>query len=191
MRKTNTKDGITIKAFAGTTGVLIAFNVTDAKRKGLLGFSIERRDPETNKWEWMSGMMPFPEQAHDAGSLISTDVAPIQKFRWSDYRVHHETTYSYRVHGMYGTPANPKLVKGPEIRLPASCACPGNGIIPLIHSHLFVSGLRRSMEKPSSPFLLASVTLKAIRTPVVPAKAFIVIPSFVFVFLIKNLLAWL
>ena len=122
MRKTNTKDGITIKAFAGTTGVLIAFNVTDAKRKGLLGFSIERRHPETNKWEWMSGMMPFPEQAHDAGSLISTDVAPIQKFRWSDYRVHHETTYSYRVHGMYGTPANPELVKGPEITVTTSSA---------------------------------------------------------------------
>ena len=107
MRVTAQKNGITIKAYAGTTGVLLAFNVTDAKRKGLLGFSLERRDPKTKKWEWMSGMMPFPGQPHDAGALIPTDIAPIQKFRWSDYRVHPETTYRYRVHGRYGTPGYP------------------------------------------------------------------------------------
>lgn len=122
MRKSTSTNGITIKAFAGTTGILLAFNVTDAKRKGLLGFSIERRNPETKKWEWMSGMMPFPGQAHDAGSLISSDVAPIQKFRWSDYRVHHETEYSYRLHAMYGTPDKPTLVKGPSITVTTSSA---------------------------------------------------------------------
>ena len=115
MRVTAQKNGITIKAYAGTTGVLLAFNVTDAKRKGLLGFSLERRDPKTKKWEWMSGMMPFPGQPHDAGALIPTDIAPIQKFRWSDYRVHPETTYRYRVHGRYGTPEVPDLVKGPDL----------------------------------------------------------------------------
>ena len=120
MRDTKEKNGITIKAYAGTTGVLAAFNVTDAKRKGLLGFSIERRDPKTKKWEWMSGMMPFPGQAHDAGALIPTDLAPIQKFRWSDYRVHPETTYRYRVHGMYGTPAKPELLEGPEVEVTTS-----------------------------------------------------------------------
>ncbi|MBK6379563.1 MAG: phospholipase [Chitinophagaceae bacterium] len=120
MRKKSAKNGITIKAFAGTTGILLAFNVTDAKRKGLLGFSLERRNPDTKKWEWMSGMMPFPGQAHDAGAPISTDISPIQKFRWSDYRVHHETTYSYRVHGMYGDPAQPAFVKGPMVTVTTS-----------------------------------------------------------------------
>jgi phosphatidylserine/phosphatidylglycerophosphate/cardiolipin synthase-like enzyme len=120
MRKSANKNGITVKAFAGTTGILIAFNVTDAKRKGLLGFAVERLNPETKKWEWMSGMMPFPGQAHDAGALISSDVAPIQKFRWSDYRVHSETEYSYRVHGMYGTPAEPKLTEGPKVTVTTS-----------------------------------------------------------------------
>ena len=122
MRKTNTKNGITIKAFAGTTGILIAFNINDSRRKGLLGFSLERRNPETKKWEWMSGMMPFPGQAHDAGALIATDVAPIQKFRWSDYRVHHQTKYSYRVHCMYGTPEQPKLVAGPDVTVTTASA---------------------------------------------------------------------
>ncbi|MBK7306347.1 MAG: hypothetical protein IPI88_04460 [Chitinophagaceae bacterium] len=54
MRKKSAKNGITIKAFAGTTGILLAFNVTDAKRKGLLGFSLERRNPDTK----MGGKAP-------------------------------------------------------------------------------------------------------------------------------------
>ncbi|HEX7903985.1 MAG TPA: phospholipase D-like domain-containing protein [Chitinophagaceae bacterium] len=125
MRKTATKNGITIKAFAGTTGILLAFDVTAARRKGLLGFSLERLPPPDNnnknpKWEWISGLMPFPGQAHDAGALISTDVAPIQKFRWSDYKVHGDSAYSYRVHAMYGTPTEPELMGGPKITVTTS-----------------------------------------------------------------------
>jgi len=120
MRATNTENGITMKAYAGTTGVLLAFNVTAAKRKGLLGFSLERLNPATKKWQWLTGMMPFPGQQHDPGQPIPTDVSPIQKFRWSDYRVHAETTYRYRVHGMYGTPKKPKLLTGPEVEVTTS-----------------------------------------------------------------------
>ena len=122
MRTTKTENGITMKAYAGTTGVLLAFNVTAAKRTGLLGFAIERQDPKTKKWEWLKGMMPFPGQAHDPGQPIPTDLAPVQKFRWSDYAVHSETTYSYRVHGRYGKPtdAKPDLQKGPTITVTAA-----------------------------------------------------------------------
>ena len=60
MRTTKSANGITLKAYAGTTGVLLAFNVTDAKRVGLLGFAIERLHPTKKKWEWMQSMMPFP-----------------------------------------------------------------------------------------------------------------------------------
>src|SRR6185436_6402218 len=122
MRTTKTANGITVKAYAGTTGVLIAFNVTDSKRAGLLGFSIERLDSTTKTWEWMKGMMPFPNQPHDPGQPIPTDISPVQKFRWSDYRVHAETTYRYRVHGRYGKPTDekPDLLKGPEIEVTTS-----------------------------------------------------------------------
>ena len=121
MRITQSANGITVKAYAGTTGVLLAFNVTDARRTGLLGFAIERKDPKTKKWEWMSAMLPFPNQQHDPGQPIPTDLSPVQKFRWSDYRVHSETTYRYRVSGRYGKPTDEadklKLVQGPEIEV--------------------------------------------------------------------------
>ena len=125
MRKSATKNGFSIKAFAGTTGVLLAFDVTAARRKGLLGFSLERLPPPDSKnknpkYEWVCGLMPFPGQAHDAGAQIPTDVAPIQKFRWSDYKVHGDSTYSYRLHGMYGTPKEPVLVEGPKITITTS-----------------------------------------------------------------------
>ncbi len=119
MRATKSANGISVKAYAGTTGVLLAFNVTAAKRTGLLGFALERQDPKTKKWAWLTGMMPFPGQQHDAGQPIPTDLSPIQKFRWSDYRVYSETTYRYRVSGRYGKPTDPpdklKLIQGPEI----------------------------------------------------------------------------
>ena len=85
MRVTKTANKITVKAYAGTTGVLLAFNVPTERQAGLLGFSIERLDPKTKQWGWMSGMMPFPGQQHDPGQPIPTDIAPVQKFRWSDY----------------------------------------------------------------------------------------------------------
>lgn len=122
MRTTKSANGLSLKAYAGTTGVLLAFNVTEAKRTGLLGFALERLHPVTKKWEWMSGMMPFPGQAHDAGQPIPTDVAPIQKFRWSDYRVHAESTYSYRVHAMYGSSTKPRLLAGPMVTVTTASA---------------------------------------------------------------------
>ncbi|HSY18689.1 MAG TPA: phospholipase D-like domain-containing protein [Candidatus Acidoferrales bacterium] len=124
MRDTKSANGITVKAYAGTTGVLLAFNVTNARRTGLLGFSIERKDPKTKKWEWLTGMLPFPSQQHDPGQPIPTDLSPVQKFRWSDYRVHAETTYSYRVSGRYGKPTDQapdlELVQGPEVEITTS-----------------------------------------------------------------------
>ena len=37
MRAKATRNGIRIKAYAGTTGILLAMNVTSHKRKGLHG----------------------------------------------------------------------------------------------------------------------------------------------------------
>ena len=132
MRTTKSANGITLKAYAGTTGVLLAFNVTDAKRAGLLGFAIERLHSTKKKWEWMQGMMPFPGQQHYAGQPIPTDIAPVQKFRWSDYRVYAETTYRYRVHAMFGTPDNRRLLKGPLVTV-TTASLDENGV----HNVLF------------------------------------------------------
>jgi phosphatidylserine/phosphatidylglycerophosphate/cardiolipin synthase-like enzyme len=118
VRKLESNSEISIKAYAGTTGILLAFNLMkDNKNKGLLGFAISRKrhgQPEkpnspleamdTDGFKFLNGMLPFPGQAHNAGDPIPTSKSPIQKFRWSDYAVRPETTYTYRVRPVYGKP---------------------------------------------------------------------------------------
>jgi phosphatidylserine/phosphatidylglycerophosphate/cardiolipin synthase-like enzyme len=117
MRKTVSQDGISVKAYAGTTGVLLAMNVTPDRRSGLLGFALQRVDGRSGKSEWLTGMLPFPHMPQTPGSLIPTNRAPIQKFRWSDYRVYPDTVYEYRVHPVYGQPDRLQVDKGLSIKV--------------------------------------------------------------------------
>ena len=114
MRDRATRNGIRIKAYAGTTGVLLAMNVTSFKRNGLLGFAIEREGPGA-RHRWLRGILRFPGQGGDILTPIDSKEAPIQKFRWSDYSVYPATGYRYRVHGVYGSPGNLVLKKGGEV----------------------------------------------------------------------------
>jgi phosphatidylserine/phosphatidylglycerophosphate/cardiolipin synthase-like enzyme len=102
MRVTKTADDFSLRAYSGTSGVLLAMNLSEARRKGLLGFALKRKEQD-GAWETMCGMLHFPKFAAEAGKLIPTDQAPIQKFRWSDYRVHADLDYTYRVQPVYGT----------------------------------------------------------------------------------------
>jgi hypothetical protein len=102
VRKTVLQNGIIVKAYAGTTGVLLAFNLqNDADRDGLLGFAIQR-----NNSEFLPAMIPFPGTTHNPGDDIRTNLAPVQKFRWSDYTVDAATTYKYTVLAVKGTAPN-------------------------------------------------------------------------------------
>lgn len=117
MREIASNAEITLKAYAGTTGILLAFNLKDdSKRKGLLGFSVSRKrhgTPEkpnsalevmdTDGFKFLNGMLVFSGQTHPAGEPVPTCKGPVQKFRWSDYAVRPETTYTYRVRPVYGT----------------------------------------------------------------------------------------
>ncbi len=87
MRKTVKANGVTVRAYGGTTGVLLAMDVKDGKEKDLLGFAIEREDMDSGKSGFIEGMLPFPNMEHEPGVPIPTNLAPVQKFRWSDYRV--------------------------------------------------------------------------------------------------------
>lgn len=114
MRKTSTKNGITVKAYAGVTGVLVAMNVEPSRRAGLLGFALRRRAPGSD-FKWLKGMLTFPGQHHTDGQLSPTNIAPIQKFRWSDYTVRPGQSYSYVVHPVYGKPGAPDAQPGPTV----------------------------------------------------------------------------
>jgi len=125
MRASAQVNGVTVKAYAGTTGVLLAFDVTAQRRAGLLGFAIER-EGGNKPHRWLTGMLQFPGAAAAAGEAVSTDKAPIQRFRWSDYRVYADTTYSYTVHPVYGDPHAPTVEPGPPVTVTTSSTARGD-----------------------------------------------------------------
>src|SRR3954467_1307486 len=121
MRAIAQSDGVSVKAYAGTTGVILAFDVLPDTRTGLLGFAIQRtggnRPPR-----WLAGGLQFPGVAHAPGEFAASNTAPIQKFRWSDYTVFPDTTYTYNVHPVYGAPGALELHPGPSVAVKTSSA---------------------------------------------------------------------
>ncbi|MFL5383431.1 MAG: phospholipase D-like domain-containing protein [Longimicrobiaceae bacterium] len=119
MRARETVNGITTRAFAGSTGVLLGMNVTDKMRKGLLGFAIRREDVKRKETEWLQNLLRFEGEAAEKGEArtpIDSDQAPFQKFRWSDYRVYPGRDYRYTVHAAYAGAGNGlKLEEGPTL----------------------------------------------------------------------------
>lgn len=115
MRDSKSNNGVLVKAYAGTTGVILAMNIEPVKRAGLLGFAIRRQDRTTGRKDWLMGALHFPGVPHEPGKLISSKVAPIQKFRWSDYAVHTETIYDYTIQPVYGSWDQPALQAGPTV----------------------------------------------------------------------------
>ncbi len=116
MRVRDEKNGITIKAYAGTTGVLLAFNVTNERRSGLLGFAIRKKKGNEN-WRWLQGLLRFPSNDPPTFQPVDSKLAPIQKFRWTDYAVYPDTDYSYEVQAVYGPLPDLRYIKGPMINL--------------------------------------------------------------------------
>ena len=49
MRAAADNNAVSVKAYAGTTGVLLAFDVRPDRRDGLVGFAIERGAAETDR----------------------------------------------------------------------------------------------------------------------------------------------
>ena len=114
MRDRGSRNGISIKAYAGTAGVMLAMNVTDHKRPGLLGFAVEREGP-WDQHRWLRGLLRFPGQGDDGPvTPVESKIAPLQKFRWADYSVYPGERYTYRVHGVYGTKDQLRYKEGGE-----------------------------------------------------------------------------
>ncbi len=103
MRAKAAKDGLTVRAIAGTYNVLIALDLQPEKRPGCLGFSIERTDLDSGECRWLPNMVRFPEDASTA--WLTSARAPLQTFRWGDYTTQPGRRYRYRVVARYGSPA--------------------------------------------------------------------------------------
>ncbi|HQG45963.1 MAG TPA: phospholipase D-like domain-containing protein [bacterium] len=117
MRARAKKNGLTLQAYAGTTGVLLAMNTSSARRKGLLGFAIEREGPASGRVRWLQGLLRFPGETADLNTPVDSNLGPIQKYRWSDYAVYPATPYRYQVYGVYGRPGKLRYIEGPEVSL--------------------------------------------------------------------------
>jgi hypothetical protein len=167
MRAIGLSAGVSVKAYAGTTGVILAFDVVPAKRAGLLGFAIERtggnRPPK-----WLSGALSFPGVEHKPGEFAASNVAPIQKFRWSDYTVFPDTTYTYTVHPVYGEPAKPRLDPGPSVTVMTSSVVRGDHRV--VFNRAAAASQAFSREFPEVEVELAAAK-KEDREPVMPPRA--------------------
>jgi phosphatidylserine/phosphatidylglycerophosphate/cardiolipin synthase-like enzyme len=119
MRASATKDSLTLRVIAGTTNVILGMDLQESHRNGCLGFSIERTilgpkdapfPPEKQKPSWLPNLLRFPSDKGDPKN-ITTDRAPLQKFRWGDYTTNSGWRYRYRVVARYGEPG--KLTPDP------------------------------------------------------------------------------
>lgn len=124
MRVAAKKNGVTVKAYAGTSGVLLGFDIDEKRRDGLLGFAIEREGGNRPR-QWLQGKLRFPGEERKPEESVGTDEGPVQKFRWSDYRVYPGTRYTYEVHPVYGEPGALSVEPGPTLTAVTSSASEG------------------------------------------------------------------
>lgn len=110
---------LSVNAIAGTYVVLLAMDVSDAARKGLLGFAIHRTDKTENEQYWLKSFKTFKEVDPNPapGTLVSTQEAPVQDFIWGDYTANPNHQYIYKVVPLYGAPKNITQGEGVEVEI--------------------------------------------------------------------------
>ena len=112
MRKRSKNNDISVHAIAATKVVLLGLNATEEAAKGLLGFTVLRREGNSPSFKALGGgERRFKET--DSSKRVDSRTAPIQSFMWSDYVVDSGKTYTYRVIPVYGKPE--ALIKGKSV----------------------------------------------------------------------------
>jgi len=108
MRVRSDSGGLSVHAVAGTNVVLLGFDLSKAKTKGLLGFAIQRWDPTENERYWLRGYKVFEETSEGirAGASVSLIEHPVQSFLWGDYTTKPGRRYEYKIVALYGKPKN-------------------------------------------------------------------------------------
>ncbi len=167
MRAIGQSDGVSVKAYAGTTGVILAFDVADGGRAGLLGFAIKRSGGNRPE-RWLGGGLTFPGVEHPPGVFPASNEAPIQRFRWSDYTVFPGTTYTYTVHPVHGTPAKLRLDPGPSVTVMTSSSTAGDHRVVFNRAAAASQAFAREFPEVDAELTAAK---KEHRDPVLPPKA--------------------
>jgi phosphatidylserine/phosphatidylglycerophosphate/cardiolipin synthase-like enzyme len=128
MRVGITKNGLTLRVVAGTHSALLGIDLQESKRKGCLGFALQRTDlgpaakplpPARQSSRWLPNMLRFPSDK--TAGPITTETAPLQKFRWGDYTLLPASRYRFKVVPRYGKPGaltgRPELADGVEVEV--------------------------------------------------------------------------
>jgi phosphatidylserine/phosphatidylglycerophosphate/cardiolipin synthase-like enzyme len=104
--RSSSKDGFRVFAVTGVNTVSFAITATAAARVGLLGFAVERVDPQEDERYVMPGFKVFGSVVPhpDPTTPISTWDHPVQSFVWDDFTAKPSYRYEYLFHPLRGTP---------------------------------------------------------------------------------------
>ena len=141
MRKRASENGLTVTAVAGTSAVILSFDMNQNDTDGLLGFAIQREDHKENEKYYLKGFKYFKETVENRvdGQLFSTFEHPIQSFLWEDFTVKANYDYTYTVTPVFGKPKNLEYRKGCSIKIKTPSDKVGN------HSVFFNRGVAGSL----------------------------------------------
>lgn len=104
--KSKPSNGYQVFAVSGVNTISFGINASEAARKGLLGFAVERVDKTENEKKVMPGFKVFRSVVPDPTekTQVSTWDHPVQSFVWDDFTAKPEHEYQYIFHPLKGTP---------------------------------------------------------------------------------------
>jgi phosphatidylserine/phosphatidylglycerophosphate/cardiolipin synthase-like enzyme len=112
MRASKKGNVLAVRAIGGLHVVTVAWDFVEgqeAKRKGLLGFALERAEfkgATLVERLFVRGIKRFKmkDEGLAPGTPMPTSEHPIQTFQWGDYTAKPNTRYQYKVVPVYGAP---------------------------------------------------------------------------------------
>ena len=95
-----------VLAVSGTNTISFAISADKAGTKGLLGFAVERSDPDAEQDFYAFGFKVFPSliPKPDDKTRVKTSRHPVQSFVWDDFTAKPDHKYEYVFHPLKGTP---------------------------------------------------------------------------------------
>ena len=105
MRLTKSNAQISVKAIAGLEVILLGFNIPESDKDRLLGFKVLKK---IGNREYL---------LNDGRKFEGTEDSLVQEFLWGDYSVNPNSTYTYTVSAVYGTPENREESEPLEIQV--------------------------------------------------------------------------
>jgi hypothetical protein len=106
MRATEQQGSLRAHAIAGTRVVMVALDVADANRHGLMGFAFRRQKLGSPQQDWLKSLKVFRKNEPNPKpeTLYSTFENPIQSFLWSDFTADPDSQYEVTIAAMYDEP---------------------------------------------------------------------------------------